>query len=169
MTVVAAAAWALALSAGAADAEEPAADVSRVTSAAQGHILCLGTEVDPTTLTAARKKALLAAGKLIMVRTEFRAIEAKGEEAQRGPDFKVKGDNRSWRRWTDKDPLEPGRLNVVQETRTFLRLERGTPVRNGQLLGLLAAWRSAAVDLKRKVEARWVTGAWLDCSGGIRL
>src|SRR5262249_15288391 len=88
VTLVAAAVWVLALSEGAADAEEPAADVSRVTSAAQGQILLLGTEVDPTTLTPARKKALLAAQKLIMVRTEFLAVEAKAEEVQRGPVFK---------------------------------------------------------------------------------
>ena len=110
-----------------------------VSSPRQGQLLVLGTEIDPTKLTKAQKQRLIDEGKLTTIRLAFMATLATEADKARGvPVFRIKGDDsRLWRRWNEEDNPEPNRMKLVLEEKAFLRLQKGTPVRQGQLLGLV--------------------------------
>ena len=114
--------------------------IRSITSSLNGRILVLGTEIDPKTLPAKQKEQLLQSGNLRTVKVAFLATEAsKEDQAKRVPVFTVKGDKRLWRRWTEDDNPEPGRLRIIHQESTFLLLREGSRVREGQLVGLIDA------------------------------
>ena len=130
---------------------EPKEVIRSISSRLNGRILVLGTEIDPKTLTAKQRERLLQSGNLLTVTVAFLATEAsKEDQAKRVPVFTVKGDKRLWRRWTEADNTEPGQLRVIHQESTFLRLQRGSRVREGQLLGLIDA-SLAVAELEIKI------------------
>jgi hypothetical protein len=110
-----------------------------VSSARQGQILVLGTLIDPAKEPKEKMKRWRDEGKLTTVKTYFMATVATEAEQARGvPVFRIRGDKQLWRRWnSDEETPEPNRMKLVMEEKTFLRLQKGTPVREGQLLGLV--------------------------------
>src|SRR5207302_2030520 len=98
-----------------------------------GKILILGVEApneprfDPVTMRQ-EKVAFLA-----VETTEAEAAKLKVPvyKANTIPD-----DGRRWRRWQEGDRIEPGKVQMMTEMKTFRLLQENTPVVYDQLLGL---------------------------------
>ena len=81
----------------------------------------------------------------------FLGIETSMEEVERlkVEGYRIKGDTRLWRRWREEDPIEPNRVKLMTETKTFLVLQENMPVEKDQLLGLIdPRLTNAEMDIK---------------------
>ncbi len=101
-----------------------------------GKVLFLGRKVPPAELKSdaeMKKKAQSITRSFLAIETtqpELTELQVQG--------FKVPGDTRLWREWRrDKDPIEPGKMNVVRVQEWYYPLKEGIPVKEGELLGMI--------------------------------
>jgi WD40 repeat protein len=114
-------------------------DFADLSAQRPGRILVLGVEVpsdaafDPVTMR--REKVSFLA--IETSEADWKKLNEKRDEKQKVPAYQVPGDNRLWRRWQETDPIEPGKVKLMSETKTFRLLQENTPVRYDQLLGVI--------------------------------
>lgn len=96
-----------------------------------GKILLMGVEVpndtpfDPVTMRHEK--------------VSFLAVETTDAEWKKlnVPAYRIPNDTRLWRRWQESDPIEPGKVKLMTETKTFRLLQENMPVKFDELLGLI--------------------------------
>jgi WD40 repeat protein len=108
-----------------------------VSSQRQGQVLFLGKEVTGSarvpTDTNKQEKNL----DFITVQIPFLAVETTPSEVERLKVMGFQARDKLWRRWQDNDTLEPGKVIVLTEKKTFERLDKDMRVQEGELLGLV--------------------------------
>ncbi|MBI1918513.1 MAG: HlyD family efflux transporter periplasmic adaptor subunit [Planctomycetes bacterium] len=110
-----------------------------VGAARQGQILVLGKEIPPDGRRQKPRSSREGEGDAVVpVDVPFLAIEITAEEAKR-PGVKAyrTADQKSWRRWDKLDPVDPGKLKVLSEKRSFELIWPRMSVEEGELIGLI--------------------------------
>src|SRR5262249_25520867 len=108
----------------------------------QGQILFLGKEIpNDGAVQKPGSGKLEDADQPVTVEMPFLAIETTAEECKQlgVSSYRVKGnDTKLYRRWIEKqDTVEPGKLHVLSQSRTFVRLQQGMVAAENELLGLV--------------------------------
>ncbi len=129
-------------------------DSQYVSTQRPGQLEFLGKQVSAEALKAIpanEQERLIRQGKLIRAAMPFLAVEVRSaDERPSARRFRVEGEQSVWRRWVDEDPLDPKRVRVLSESKTFERLEEGAVVERDELLGLVDT-RLPKTDLGIKI------------------